>query len=243
MMPYAIVIPALNPDERLIDLAEELRNGGEEKPLLIIVNDGSGEKSFPVFQKLADIGCTVLRHSQNRGKGAALKTAFRFIAENYPDISGCVTADADCQHTPGDIRRVKSELINDAGEFLILGVRDFSGKEIPVRSRFGNRLTASVFRLITGVKCSDTQTGLRGIPRKYIPLCAKIPGERFEYEMNMLLYLSRELPFLSVPIETLYEEKNIKSHFRPMTDSLIIYAQIINFSLSAFFRKKRKRKI
>jgi len=234
MTPCIVVIPALNPDGRLIDLAAELKS---EALSVIIVNDGSGEDSLSVFSSLTEKGFTVLTHAENLGKGAALKTAFRYIEETYPDAAGCVTADADCQHSPEDIRRVAAEIYGQKRDCLILGTRDFStSRNVPFRSRLGNRITSAVFFLQTGVKCADTQTGLRGIPRKYIPICERITGERYEYEINMLLFFAKErVPFVSLPIKTLYEKKNGGSHFRPLADSFIIYLEIIKFSLSSLF--------
>ena len=95
------------------------------------------------------------------GKGAALKTGIRAAAEYFPNDTGIVTADGDGQHLTKDILRVSEELSENPGS-LVLGVRDFSGRNVPWRSRFGNRFTSFFFRITNGVRLSDTQTGLRG---------------------------------------------------------------------------------
>lgn len=69
---------------------------------------------------------------------------------------------------------------------LVLGARAFVGK-VPARSRFGNKVTAGLFRLVTGQKVTDTQTGLRGMSTDLIPWLLNLDGNRFEYEFNMLL--------------------------------------------------------
>lgn len=224
-----IIIPALDPDERLLKTAEALLEKGGS---LLVVDDGSGPESGSVFEVLAGMpGCTVLRHAVNRGKGAALKTAFRHVAENHPG-AGCVTADADGQHDPEDIRAVAREL-EAHPDALVLGVRSFKGKGVPFRSLFGNRITSLVYLLSTGRRCADTQTGLRGIPAGVLEACITLPGEHFEYEINQLMELGREgLPFRTVPIRTIYHAKNETSHFKPLQDSLKIYWNILKFSLS-----------
>ncbi|MDR2043219.1 MAG: bifunctional glycosyltransferase family 2/GtrA family protein [Clostridium sp.] len=227
----AIVIPALNPDERLIWLLREIRALFD--PFFIVVDDGSEINVRAIFDTLKTDDCAVLRHTENRGKGAALKTAFGYVAENMPHIVGCVTADADRQHHPGDIARVAAALAENP-DSLVLGVRDFGEQDVPAKSRWGNRITSTVFYLQTGIKGLDTQTGLRGVPKNQIPRLAQITGERFEYEMNVLLEMAKSgVPFVRVPIQTLYIEKNRSSHFRPVRDSAHIYWEILKFSLSS----------
>ncbi|MDR1913482.1 MAG: bifunctional glycosyltransferase family 2/GtrA family protein, partial [Clostridiales bacterium] len=229
---FAVVIPSFNPDERLIQLVEETRSLFD--PIFIIVNDGSDTKANWIFDKLESIGCDVLPHSANRGKGAALKTAAHHITKFYPDIDGYITADADYQHNPEDIQKVAFALSANT-DSIILGVRNFDGKDVPTKSKWGNRITSAVFYLQTGIKGLDTQTGLRGIPRKWIHRCEQIEGERYEYEMNVLLEMAKiGVRFVKVHIQTLYIEQNRSSHFRPVKDSALIYREIMKFSLSSF---------
>jgi glycosyltransferase involved in cell wall biosynthesis len=227
----AVIIPALNPDEKLVSVVHEIRSLFD--PLIVIVNDGSDSATLPFFETLQSDGCIVLRHEVNRGKGAALKTAFRFIADIYPDVMGTVTADADGQHSATDILRI-AEAIKENQDCLILGERCFSGEDVPFKSRWGNRITAAVFYLQTGIKGLDTQTGLRGIGKALFGKCLEINGERFEYEMNMLLVLAKnDVPFVRIPIKTVYLEENRSSHFRAVRDSAYIYLQIFKFSMSS----------
>ena len=226
-----ILIPALNPDKNLIDLAKRLKSAGSE---VIVVNDGSGKNFLDVFRILAsELHCIVISHSANLGKGAALKTGLRHIAETFPDAWGVVTADADGQHGAQDILRV-SEALETPGEQLFLGSRDFSGKDIPFKSKWGNRITSLVYFLSTGKKCADTQTGLRGIPKELYEICGAVPGDRYEYEMNLLLEMGRRnIPLVQVPISTIYMENNQASHFHPVLDSARIYFNIMKYSVSS----------
>lgn len=228
----AVVIPSLNPDDKLLAVVEGLISYGFND--LIVVNDGSAADKIRYFELVAALpGCTVLSHDVNRGKGRALKTAFSYILEHRADCVGVVTVDGDNQHHPDDVAAVATALIND-GSALILGVRDFSQPEVPARSRFGNRLSALVFWLLCRRKISDTQTGLRGIPRLLLPGLLTLSGERFDFETNMLLYLHKNrIPMHEIGIRTIYLEENASSHFHAIFDSLSILRLVLAFAFSS----------
>lgn len=227
-----IVIPAYEPGETFVDFVKTLK-----KQLglpIVIVNDGSQEDKTPLFDALKTTA-TVLTHEKNKGKGAAMKTAIAYVNKELPEEDGVLFADADGQHTVEDITKLLAAF-KDHTEALVLGVRAFEG-EIPWKSRFGNTLTRGVFSLVSGVKLSDTQTGLRAFGRKYFARALEISGERYEYEMNMLLCFAREnVPFYEVPIKTVYiDQENSTSHFDPIKDSIKIYGVIFKFVGSSLF--------
>lgn len=228
-MDIYIVIPAYEPDEGLIGFIDELKEKSDHS--LIVVNDGSAEDKRSIFERVKT-KALLLEHEVNRGKGAALKTAFSYLKENVQGDFGVITADADGQHKPADIKRI-AEALKAYPDKLILGCRRFSG-DIPFRSIIGNRVTKAVFRFATGVGVSDTQTGLRGFSAGMLGFMLSISGERYEYEMNMLLEAAREgICFEEVPIETVYINENKSSHFKPVRDSFMIYRDIIKFSCSS----------
>jgi len=231
-MKSVIVIPAFNPDNRLHELVTELRR--LEAPQIVVVDDGSSPECQPLFEQLeTGQGCVICRHNKNLGKGAALKTGMSEVLRLSPFCTGCITTDADGQHSPGDIVRV-SKALEAYPDSLVLGTRVFSGSDVPFRSRWGNRITALVFHVATRVRCRDTQTGLRGIPAVFMQKCLEIPGNRFEYEMNFLLEAAmQKIPFVEVPIRTIYLESNRSSHFRPFWDSARIYLNLFKFGLSS----------
>ena len=222
-----IVIPAYQPDNKLIKLIEKIHEKSDFH--ILVIDDGSSSKCQKIFDK-AEQYATVLRHQVNQGKGQALKTAFQFIKEQN-SYGTVVTADADGQHKIWDIFRTANKASEKPNK-LILGVRAFTGK-VPLRSRFGNSLTKVFFKLQTGVGVTDTQTGLRAFTTNLIPFMLKIEGQRYEYEMNMLLEASKEYEILEVPIETVYINDNEGSHFRPIRDGLMIYKNIFKFALSS----------
>jgi glycosyltransferase involved in cell wall biosynthesis len=199
---------------------------------VIVVDDGSSGTSAELFNAL-DSSAIVLHHERNRGKGAALKTAFRYLSEQR--ISGqVVTLDADGQHRPEDAVKLL-ELSRLHPEAVILGVRNFR-ENVPLRSFLGNQITKAVFLVFSGKYVADTQTGLRAFHSDFIPFLLDIEGERYEYETNMLLKCAKaNIPFLEVPIATIYTDKgNLSSHFRTIRDSARIYGNIFLFAGSSF---------
>ena len=230
----AIVIPALDPDEKMVTLVGELHEMGFTH--IILVDDGGEIKKRVFFRTCKEeYGCKIIRHVVNFGKGIAIKSALNHILENEPELAGAVTADCDGQHTAEDIDTC-AKLCATHPDSLILGCRGFDDREIPLRSRFGNKCTKLILKLLTGLKVSDTQTGLRGMPMSLI--CehfVKTKGERYEYEMNMLLEArDYHIPIEEFTIQTIYIEKNENSHFNPFRDSIRIYKVFIKFMLSSF---------
>ena len=220
-----IIIPAYEPDERLIALLDDL--GKNNLKNIIIVNDGSGSEYDQVFSevenRLKTMDGVILTHEVNKGKGRALKTAFEYVLDNYDNAVGVVTADSDGQHTVECIKNI-IESLKEHSDSLILGVRKFDGEDIPWKSRFGNNLTLKVLKLVSGLAISDTQTGLRGIPRRFMKELLDVKGERFEFETRMLIESVNKYPIFEVPIETIYDSKeNHQTHFNPLSDSAKIY--------------------
>lgn len=227
----SVVLPSLDPDEKLIRVVDGLLEYGFTD--IILVNDGSKQENLHYFTDLAAQHPEIhlLHHEVNKGKGAALKNAFRYFLANRPEGLGVVTVDGDDQHHPEDTRRCCQQMMKSGN--IVLGCRDFTLDHVPARSRFGNHTTSLIFKLFVGMTISDTQTGLRAIPRAQLEKLSVIAGERFEYETNMLLAMKDlGLAFDEVKIRTVYIEENKSSHFRVIHDSWRIYKLI----LKHFFR-------
>ena len=227
----SVIIPAYKPDVKLLTLIDELTSSGF--PDVIVVDDGGGGDFAPIFEEVEKRpGCTVLTHELNRGKGAALRTALTYFAEAKKGYKCAVTADADGQHTPEDIKACALKALETG--HVVLGARNFSESGIPKRSLFGNRITSAVFRLFFGMKVSDTQTGLRAFPAEYVPDVLSAKGDRYEYETNVLLLLKkRDIPYEEQSIKTLYIDGNKSSHFRAVRDSIRIYSTILKYIASS----------
>jgi len=206
---YVVLIPAYNPDQALVTLVRELKETGFVH--VIVVNDGSVEPSQTVFDEVGKWVTTVLVHERNQGKGAALKTGIRHVVERFPGTHGVITV-----------------------HHLVMGCRDFSGAHIPFRSRFGNQMTRGVMLVGSGLRLKDTQTGLRAVPLRYAEQLLDVPGNRYEFEMNMLTFTKRwQVPIQQIPIQTVYVAENASSHFRPVIDSILIYRMFLAYSLSS----------
>ncbi|HYL75440.1 MAG TPA: bifunctional glycosyltransferase family 2/GtrA family protein [Bryobacteraceae bacterium] len=226
----AALIPAFRPTEALLVLIERLASAGLD--VIVVVDDGSGAGYTTLFADVERFGTqtTVLRHAVNLGKGAALKTGINHILCTWPDCIGVVTADADGQHHPDDVLKVAAALAEDP-RGLVLGARRF-GANVPFRSRFGNIVARGVFRFAVGQSLSDTQTGLRGIPKSLLPQLLSVSSNGYDFELDMLL-LSRRLhyPIGEIPIETIYLGANSSSHFNPIFDSMRVFFVLLRFSI------------
>lgn len=235
-----ILVPAYQPDAQLPHLVHELLTA-DPRLVVLVVDDGSGPAFASVFKNARHAGATVIGYPRNRGKGQALKTGFGYAQRHHPG-KGVVCADSDGQHAVPDILHVAvrvrdakrtSHSTNPTDSTMVLGERAFIG-EVPARSRFGNALTRTLFRLAAGVRLHDTQTGLRGYPAAMLPWLCSVRGDRYEYELNLLLQAGQAgYRIDSVQISTIYHTGNSSSHFRPLVDSARIYAPLLKFSLSS----------
>ena len=227
------LIPAYKPNIQLLEFVKGIEEHGMD---CLIVNAGSGEEYLSLFHKIErETEARVLSFPENRGKGAALKAGLEYLQKENAGLQGnftIITLDADGQHLLKDALNLLS-VAEEKKDTLILGSRTQS-KDSPLRSRIGNGITKEVFNLCTGVEVKDTQTGMRAFSGKMIPEMLDIPGERYEYEMNVLLFLAKEgVPMEEVPIETVYINDNAESHFDTVKDSYRIYKQILKFSASS----------
>lgn len=227
----AIVLPSLDPDDKFCAVVKGLVEGGFE--YIVIVDDGSDREHQRYFEAVEHYPqCRILHHGINKGKGRGLKTAFSYVLENLPDVKGVVTIDGDGQHLLKDIIACGEKML-ELGDKVVLGCRDFNMPGVPPRSVAGNKTTSGMFRLFFNIKLSDTQTGLRAIPRQYLEDFCGIAGERFEYETNMLLQMKRlKIVFEEQPIETVYDPEDYSSHYNAFKDSWRIFKVMFRFLLS-----------
>lgn len=216
-----VVLPSLNPNEKFDRVVDGLREAGFQR--ILIVDDGSDERHRAHFQRAeAFPECSVIRHEVNKGKGRALKDGFTAVLKLFPDTEGVITIDGDGQHLTEDIIACGNRMLEE-GNKIILGCRDFDLPGVPPRSVAGNKTTSRMFRMY-GITLSDTQTGLRAIPARFLSRFTAIEGERFEYETNMLLKMKRRgIGFLEQPIATVYEDENLGSHYNAVKDSWRIF--------------------
>lgn len=224
-----VILPAYRPDQNLIDLANQLWIRGME---LLVVDDGSGQEYQKIFDRIRDIA-VILHHTENRGKGAAIKTALGYLKKELWDADVVGVMDVDGQHQVSDLERIlRRARVNR--NTLILGVRQV-GRKMPLKSRIGNWVTREIFRKMTGKRISDTQTGLRAFGVELTDRLLEVPGERYEYETNVLVEMVKVgIKIQEEQIETIYrDEKNSTSHFRVIADSFRIYKDLLKFTASS----------
>ena len=233
-----IMIPAYNPDEKFITFVKNLRDSGYTD--IIVINDGSRKDTEHFFTEAKEqYDCEIVSHSINLGQGRAYKSGFNYFlmqslsGERYNNVIGIIQCDCDGQHCVEDINKC-ADLLQENPNSFIIGVRNFSDKNIPFRSRFGNKMTSIFFKFFCGINIQDTQSGLKGIPRYIIPKLMEIPGERFEYASSVLIEIQREgIEILPFPIQTIYINGNETSHFNPIVDSIRIYSLILRYLMSS----------
>ena len=226
-----LTVPAHHPLRSLPDLVRDMLSVDPGLfAAAIVVDDGNEPEWQDIFDAIKRIpSAFVLRRETNGGKGAALKAGAADAIARWPDTIGIVTADADGQHSPKDVARV-ARALQQSPDHLVLGGRQFSA-EVPLRSRAGNEITRTLFRLVTGAQLMDTQTGLRGWPREAARRNLAIKGDKFEYELAALL-ANISMPRIEVPIETIYQDSNRLSHFRPLQDSVRVYSVLVRYALT-----------
>jgi glycosyltransferase involved in cell wall biosynthesis len=231
MSKIIFLIPSYRPTVLFCELLEEFRQ--MDPSPMVVVDDGSGSGYSELFQRAARVRDIVfLKNAVNLGKGAALKHGMNHVLVNYPDCMGVVTADADGQHAADDIMKVANELRSRSTE-VIFGSRDFK-KDVPFRSKIGNVISRYIYRFLIGLNLSDTQTGLRGIPRRLMELSLGIQSNRYEFETEQIIAAKAAgLQFREVPIRTVYIDDNRGSHFNPVLDSFRIYFVLLRYALSS----------
>ncbi len=217
-MKKIVLIPVYEPDDKLINLVDKIDGNNYD---IVVVDDGSNNKDII---KSAKNKVHLISYNKNMGKGYALKQGLKYIKDRYKNYI-VVTMDADGQHDFNDASNLCDYVIKH-NDTLVIG-RRYWDKKTPIKNRMGNAITRFVFNKKTGLKIYDTQSGLRAFSYKLTDymLCAK--GNRYEYEMNVLLNLKKNhIKYYEMDIKTIYLD-NRKSHFKSVKDSYRIYKEII----------------
>ena len=226
-MDNIIIIPAYNPDNILIQLVDEIIDKVSKR--LIVINDGSEEKYNDIFEKVKT-KVELLENDKNMGKGYSLKKGLKYIQENLNiDIIGVITVDADGQHCVKDIETIYKKMkenYKEGKEKIILGSRNLNVQGIPIKNKLGNKISSYILKKKMKIWIKDTQTGLRGIPIKYIKQFINIEGNRYEYEQNMLIYsIKNKIAFEEIEIKAIYNKN--KSNFNVILDSYKVIQAIL----------------
>lgn len=227
-----VIIPSYKPQNDFINYALELSKSVYK---IIVVNDGSGNEYNSVFNAISKIDNVILiAYSENKGKGYALKEGFKYAYNNFDKNAVIVTADCDGQHKIVDLFNVYDCAVKNPNA-LILGSRDFTLKNIPNKSKMGNAIMRKTFSFFYGGNVYDTQTGLRAFSNKFNNDFTKVKGDRFEYELALLIFAQKSgIEIVETKITTVYpnDPKEHKSHFKAVKDSLkVLGVMLKNISL------------
>ncbi len=223
MTDTVVIIPTYNNAGTLQDVLE--RTLAQGLPVAL-VDDGCTDNTRELLAGFKDV--TVIAHPKNLGKGAALKTAFRWALEK--GYTYAVTIDSDGQHYPEDIPL----LIKEKGEnTLVVGSRTTRGAN--AGGSFANRFSNFWFTAYTGIRLTDTQTGFRLYPLRDLP-SMKVVGNRYEAELSLLLFSAwKGLRLVPVQVRVNYPRDRV-THFRPFQDFMrITLVNIIGLPLALLY--------
>lgn len=193
----AVLIPAFNAAKTLGNLLERIpQNIGDR--CIVVVDDGSSDDTSRIA---VGAGAVVIRHEHNRGKGAALRSGFKYVLASTRSDS-VLTMDADLQHDPAEISKFLVAW-ESGGTDIILGCRRF-GSRMPIHRILSNTITSSLVSARTGVRIRDSQTGYRLIARKVLS-SIEVEADGYEAETEFLIKAARRgFRISSVPIATIY---------------------------------------
>ena len=208
-MRVCVLIPAYNEARAIAPIAS---TAAKKVETVIVVDDGSSDATAEEGRRA---GAVVLSHAENRGKGAALRTGFRYALEKGFD--GVLVMDADGQHNPADIDTFLARAAEaDAG--IILGNRMGETRNMPPVRYLTNRFTSAVISAMAGQRIPDSQCGFRFI-RSPVLRGMELKTGRFETESEMLIEAGRGgWRIDSVRISTIYGAE--KSKIKPFVDTL-----------------------
>jgi glycosyltransferase involved in cell wall biosynthesis len=203
-----VAIPAYNAAETLAELIERIRRAVPNIPILVI-NDGSGDQTEAVATAAQ---VRVISFPQNRGKGAALRAAFRYALENR--YEGVVTIDADLQHLPEEIPLF---LERYDGKSILMGTRQIDTEVMPFGRWVSNNWTSMIVSIFSTRRVRDSQSGFRLIPITVLKSLV-LHTDRYDLESE-LLFKAGALRTLvrEVPVTTVYRES--RSYIAPFRDT------------------------
>lgn len=215
------IVPCYNAGDRVGPVIEALLHHVDR---VVVVDDGSTDGATA---NLSSSGAHVVTFPVNRGKGFAMLEGFR-VALADPAMAYAAIVDADGQHDASELQGLYETALREQAD-LVIGSRTFDLSQVPWTSRFGNKLTARITRMLLGRDIPDTQSGYRLHSRRLLEhIIAHVPGGRYETEMAILVAaLRKKFVVTPAPIQTIYEEGNRSSHFNKVRDSYRIYRMLL----------------
>lgn len=209
---FLVVLPAYNAGKKLDAVLRELKRHFNSAQIGV-VNDGSTDDTATCTIRN---GVTLLSHQKNRGKGAALQTAFDYALTRTHALA-VLALDADGQHAPEDIPKFIA-CFEQSNADLIIGARDFSSAAMPIMRRWSNRITSKLLSLRVGHVIQDSQSGYRLYSRRLLQ-ALRLRTKGYETESEIIIQACRKnMQVRFVPITTIYNDST--SHIRGVRDIL-----------------------
>ncbi len=219
-LKVTVLLPAYREENKIGEL---IRSILVHTPDVVVIDDGSRDRTAV---RAEEAGAVVLRHNENRGKGEALKTGFRYARDQACDL--VITMDADGQHKPDEIPRFV-EAYRRTGIPILLGNRMADRDQMPCIRRWTNRIMSWMLSRMMKQYIPDTQCGFRMFRRDVLPFLTA-DAHRFAAESEMLLHLSeRGFRIDSVRVSAVYRGE--KSKIKPSLDTFRFFAMILRYRL------------
>jgi len=239
-----VIIPTFNNDGTLERILRDVLDFTDN---VIVVNDGSTDKTEDILHRFPDIA--VVSYSPNKGKGNALIHGFRHAIEK--GFRYAVTIDSDGQHFADDLPKLLDK-VEEIPDSMVIGARKMNQQGIPGTSNFGHNFSIFWFRVETGQKVSDVQSGYRLYPLEHLKKM-RFFGKKYEFEVEVLVRLAwRNVVISSVPVKVWYAPKGERiSHFRKFKDftrvsvvnSILVFIALLWINPFKFLKALRKTSV
>jgi glycosyltransferase involved in cell wall biosynthesis len=220
----AALIPCYLEERFIGDVARRVR---AQVDTVLVVDDGSSDKTESVARAA---GVEVIKHPVNQGKGAAIKTGLRALAER-PNLAYALILDGDGQHVPEEIPSFLAAA-NESSAQILVGNRMSAAEKMPFVRKLTNRFMSWQISAVCGQDIPDSQCGFRMIQRELLPSMVAIATTKFDYETEMLVVAARRgCRVAAVPVSTIYGDEKSKIH--PVRDTIRFYQMMARFRREA----------
>ncbi|HUQ19354.1 MAG TPA: glycosyltransferase family 2 protein [Gemmatimonadaceae bacterium] len=226
--PVIVILPAFNAESTLGPVVKGLRQVLPHARI-IGVNDGSQDGTGSLLRSVCD---RTIEFAENRGKGEALRVAFKAALET--DCRAVLTIDSDGQHDPAFATSILEALDH---YHIAIGTRDLTQQQVPKHRRVANFLSSAATRLVSGGAVRDSQSGYRGIRREVLEV-VHAEGDRYEFETDFIIRAAHAgFTITNVPISTIYGSA---SYFREFRDAMLVIGVLWKHKRGAFRRTARR---